>query len=87
MNLRSIDVRNNKLCSIPEQLFDLINLWKLQLDNNLLEKLPDCFDKLKTLKILTVSNNKLNVIPQSIFTATSLIEKLDVSNNNIQELA
>jgi len=29
---------------MPEALFKLENLWKLQLDNNMISNLPDLFD-------------------------------------------
>lgn len=58
-NLRSLDLRNNKICDLPPELFDLAQLWKLMLDNNLLTALPDKINQLTQLKTLTLSQNSL----------------------------
>ena len=39
-NLTHIDLRNNKLCRLPDQISDLILLRELKLDYNFLSKLP-----------------------------------------------
>jgi len=47
-----LDLKNNRLTEegLPEELFKLENLWKLQLDNNIITKLPDMFDSLIALR-------------------------------------
>jgi len=56
-SLRSIDIRNNKLKYLPEYLCELPILWKLRVDFNHLESLPENIGKLQKLEVLTASHN------------------------------
>jgi Leucine-rich repeat (LRR) protein len=38
--LRTIDLRNNQIKELPSSICDLKLLWKLRIDNNLIEELP-----------------------------------------------
>ena len=65
--LRVIDIRNNLLKELPESVCNLPVLWKLRVDYNLLDGLPDNFGKLEKLEVLTASNNKIACIPASLY--------------------
>jgi len=66
MNLKEIDVSDNKINYFPDQICDLNNLSRLVADRNYLRLLPECIGKLKSLKTLSLSNNELKYIPDSI---------------------
>eukprot|EP00347_Sterkiella_histriomuscorum_P016750 403351997 len=86
-SLRSIDLRNNKINEeglIPE-LFQLTNLWKLQLDNNQISQIPDQLHNMTGLRHLTLSQNQLSILPESLFQLKNL-EKLDLSQNKFTNL-
>lgn len=69
-SLRTIDIRNNKLRKLPEYLCDLPILWKLRVDFNLLESLPENIGRLQKLEVLTASQNALKLLPKSLYAMT-----------------
>jgi Leucine-rich repeat (LRR) protein len=46
MNLRSINLSENKILYLPEEIGDLKDLEELKIDNNNLKKLPDTLGKI-----------------------------------------
>ncbi|CDW85630.1 leucine rich repeat protein [Stylonychia lemnae] len=88
INLRSIDLRNNRITSegICCELFQLPNVWKLQLDNNLITELPDQFELMVGLRQITLGQNQLEKLPESLFKLKN-IEKLDLSQNKLVNLS
>jgi Leucine-rich repeat (LRR) protein len=52
---------------LPESLCSLAVLWKIRIDYNLLEALPDNIGRLEKLEVLTASNNKIKSIPASLY--------------------
>jgi len=46
MNLRRINLSENKILYLPEEIGDLKDLEELKIDNNNLKKLPDTLGKL-----------------------------------------
>lgn len=57
--LRIIDIRNNMIKELPESICNLSLLWKIRVDYNILEKLPENIGSLEKLEVLTASNNKI----------------------------
>ena len=45
MNLRNINLSENKILYLPEEIGDLKDLEELKIDNNNLKKLPDTLGK------------------------------------------
>ena len=64
---------------IPSELFKLIHLEILILNNNNLDKVINNFSRLKNLKQLHLQNNKI----ESFEASFKKIELLDLSHNNI----
>ena len=56
----------NKLRKLPEQLFELINLKYLILEDNELQEISDSVCKLINLKEFTLYNNSIKTIPDCI---------------------
>lgn len=52
-----IDIRNNKIETLPEEVGKLPNLTTLKLDFNMLKKLPDHLGLNNKLEVLTFSKN------------------------------
>ena len=65
-NLQSLNLRNNKLESVPKELGNLINLQYLSLYNNKLESVPKELGNLINLQRLYLSNNNLESVPKEI---------------------
>ena len=78
-----LDLSNRNLSEIPESVFSLTWIKKLNLSNNRIEKISDNLSNLKHLSELNLSNNKLSEFPTSLFGLSSL-SKLNISKNNIR---
>ncbi|XP_008197465.1 carboxypeptidase N subunit 2 [Tribolium castaneum] len=81
--LEKLSVAHNKLVFIHIQTLPK-NLKQLYLDHNKLDALPDGLHLLEELKELTISHNYLSSLPH--FEGLRLLEKLDVSFNNINQV-
>lgn len=79
-------LRNNKLTSISGggSLKDLCDTKVLDLESNLLAKLPDEFGFLRNLVVLNLKGNALKKLPGSFANLTSL-QSLNLSNNKLKE--
>lgn len=84
-NLRSLDLKNTKINSLPEN--NLLNLEEIYLDHNYFDSFLDGTLKPmnKSLKVLTMSHNLLKEIPSEVLNVPNL-EVLDVSFNDIVKL-
>lgn len=66
-------------------LFDLKDLNKLDLSNNLLKEIPESINRLRNLAFLSLRSNHLKKIPDSIGDLKNL-KILDLSSNDIDQL-
>lgn len=64
--LRSFDLRSNRLEEFPVSLLSLKRMSILKLDNNMLAALPHQIGNLEALEVLSLSNNELFCIPSSL---------------------
>ena len=80
--LRSLDLRNNRIELLSEKVSSLKHLKVLRLDSNLLTSLPNQLFKLTNLQVLTLSNNSLFFVPECISNLTK-INTLVLSENQI----
>ncbi|MDP3533514.1 MAG: leucine-rich repeat domain-containing protein [Alphaproteobacteria bacterium] len=83
--LKSLDIRYNKLTSLPESIKNLENLEELHLDENNLKTIPDSIKHLKKLRILCLSSNKITSLPDWIGDLENL-EELYLGKNKITTL-
>ena len=85
LSSESYSYSSKKLTQIPDEVFELTHLKKLNLSNNQLTNLPDSVGKLTNLTQLNLSNNQLTNLPKSVVNLTNLA-RLDLSNNELNNL-
>ena len=79
--ITSLNLKSNRLRSLPESLGFLISLEKLNLRNNVLSKLPRSLNSVSSLKILDLHGNKFSSIDINL--NKSLLE-LELGWNNLR---
>ncbi|TFY66075.1 hypothetical protein EVG20_g5010, partial [Dentipellis fragilis] len=62
-SLKTIDLHNNRLTTLPETFADLTNLTALDLSHNQLTSFPTFFFALPALQTLDISHNALTTLP------------------------
>ena len=83
-HLKELDLRGNKLNSLPETFWNLVNLEALYLGENHFVSI-DNINKLENLKQLYIYSNKLTSLPTDIRLLDKL-EILDAANNSLNVL-
>ncbi|KAJ8772974.1 hypothetical protein K2173_028151 [Erythroxylum novogranatense] len=78
--VRTLDLTQNKLVDIPTEINKLINLQRLILADNLIERLPMNLGKLQSLKIMTLDRNRISSLPDELGQLVRL-ERLYISAN------
>jgi hypothetical protein len=76
---------DQKISSIPAQLYQCQNLKELNLNFNNLEFLPDDISRFQNLSSLNLNNNKLLALPSTIGSLSKL-QYLSLTYNNLQYL-
>lgn len=80
--LFQLDLSSNKLASLTSFLDPLINLIRLDISSNLIERLPpNIFRSLSNLRDLKLMNNKLIFLDPLSFNPLSNLEALNISFN------
>lgn len=85
LKVKHISLRWNRLKSLPNELFNLVQLEILELNNNALEILPSKIGNLVNLKVLNLNINSLQNLPQEIVNLKKL-EMINIKNNKYLEL-
>jgi len=81
--LTSIDLSGNQLTQL--ELPSLEKLKILNISNNNITEIADCFAGMRRLDTLNISNNRLTYVPESIWELPRL-KTLDLSHNGISTL-
>lgn len=83
--VRMLDITHNKLVDIPLEIGSLVNIQRLILSENHLERLPITLGKLQSLKVLAIDDNRLTTLPDELGLLVRL-ERLSVSHNSLRSL-
>jgi Leucine-rich repeat (LRR) protein len=83
--LSTLNLRLNRLRSLPVDIGKLASLEELDLSENRLEALPAEITRLSRLKVLRIQGNSLEALPESIGALTSL-QHLHIGGNHLEEL-
>jgi internalin A len=81
----TLDLSDRGLETLPESLFRLVQLRRLNLSRNLLEALPAEIGKLTALRWLDLSSNEVTELPAAIANLTEL-RGIDISDNELEAL-
>ena len=84
--LNELDLSENKLKTLPEELYLLKNLRMLNLGQNRLKALPEQMGKLQALERLYLNGNDLSELPKAIGKLKNLKVLNLSSNSSLQEL-
>ncbi|TXT60334.1 MAG: putative Leucine-rich repeat domain protein [Promethearchaeota archaeon] len=84
-NLRTLNLKLNKLKILPNTLTRLASLKHLDISNNQLAYLPEKIHHLINLETLDVSHNNLRELPNSII-ALKKLTSLNLSHNKLNKL-
>ena len=85
-SLTHLDLRNNKLKTLPEEVGSCTALVELHLDWNELTVLPEALATCTKLELLTVSHNALTALPEGLAACSSLVE-IDAGFNLLASLS
>ncbi|XP_038064629.1 protein flightless-1 homolog isoform X2 [Patiria miniata] len=82
VNLSDVDLSFNHLSGVPEGLYKLSSLKRLNLSSNVITELSSAMDTWVNLQTLNLSRNKLSCLPSALCKLTSL-KRLYISCNQI----
>ncbi|KAK2842971.1 hypothetical protein Q7C36_011186 [Tachysurus vachellii] len=83
-NLRTVDLSNNRIDSLPVFIGNFQQLKSLTISNNHLTCLPDEMGKLRKLETLVLNGNHLSQLPAS-FSQLKALRTLSLSANQFRE--
>ncbi|XP_041978348.1 leucine-rich repeat protein soc-2-like isoform X2 [Aricia agestis] len=83
-NLYELNLTQNRLCGLPNEFCELLNLEVVLLSYNNIMYLPDKFDKLNKLRILCIDGNEMCMLP-NMANFPQLV-KLDLYDNKLYDV-
>lgn len=85
-NLETLSLEQNQLTILPDTLWSLTSLVRLNLSHNPLGQIPLKFSQLKNLHELWLNNINLYDLPTNIFVNLTQLEKLSLKSNHLRRL-
>ncbi len=85
-SLTRINIENNRLTMLPEGLHRAFHLQSLNISSNSLSEFPKFYHNMTNLTDLNLSHNRIWSIDENFFQQVTSLEKLDLSNNDLDEL-
>ena len=87
-HLRYLNLKHNMIKKIQSKNFNSVELKKLILDHNLIEKIDkNAFIHCINLEYLSLRTNSIKFLDKKIFHNNSKIEHLDLSNNSMDKVS
>ncbi|KAK7411358.1 hypothetical protein VNO78_02791 [Psophocarpus tetragonolobus] len=83
--VRTLDLTHNRIVDIPVEISKLINVQRLVLAENLIERLPVNLGKLQSLKLMNLDGNRITSLPDELGQLVRL-ERLSISGNLLTSL-
>ncbi|XP_041830050.1 leucine-rich repeat-containing protein 20 [Melanotaenia boesemani] len=85
-NIHVITLADNEMKVISSKFFSTFTqLKELDLQGNVLTKLPDNVGEMKCLTSISLANNNFSIFPDKL-TEIATLEKIDLEGNNITEI-
>ncbi|KAL1442183.1 hypothetical protein MTO96_030894 [Rhipicephalus appendiculatus] len=86
--LRSLNCRHNRLknSGIPPDIFDLEDLFVVDLSYNDLREIPTNLERARGLLVLNLAYNRIETIPHQLFVSLVDLIHLDLSGNQLETL-
>ncbi|KAH7943530.1 hypothetical protein HPB52_009186 [Rhipicephalus sanguineus] len=86
--LRSLNCRHNRLknSGIPPDIFDLEDLFVVDLSYNDLREIPTNLEHARGLLVLNLAYNRIETIPHQLFVSLVDLIHLDLSGNQLETL-
>ncbi|KAK5600162.1 hypothetical protein CRENBAI_006678 [Crenichthys baileyi] len=85
-NIRSITLAGNQIKAISSKFFSTFTqLRELDLQGNILTKLPDQVGEMEHMTSINLANNSFSIFPEKL-TEIATLERIDLEGNNITEL-
>ena len=85
MNLRVLNLSDNKIIYLPDEICDLNQLTTITVDKNNLKEIPHEIGQLYQLKIVNFSYNDIRIVPESLGNCKNLTD-LSLNDNKIELL-
>jgi hypothetical protein len=84
--MQTLNLRHNRLATVPRSIFGLKSLKTLNLSANRLAGVPpEGFGQLQKLRVLDLSDNRIQALP--VDCGTLGVEELNLDGNQLSELA
>ncbi|KAJ7956449.1 LRR domain containing protein [Quillaja saponaria] len=84
-SVRTLDLTHNRIVDIPVDISKLINMQRLVVADNLIERLPINLGKLQSLKVMNLDGNRITSLPDELGQLVRL-ERLSISGNLLTSL-
>ncbi|XP_028237332.1 plant intracellular Ras-group-related LRR protein 7 isoform X2 [Glycine soja] len=84
-SVRTLDLTHNRIVDIPVEISKLINVQRLILAENLIERLPVNLGKLQSLKLMNLDGNRITSLPDELGQLVRL-ERISISGNLLTSL-
>lgn len=85
-SLSILRITHSNLTNIPDFVYTLGSIKKLDLGHNKIEIIDDELAKMKSLEELILLDNKIEILPKCIFMIDSL-KSINISGNNLKTIA
>ncbi|ODQ66423.1 hypothetical protein NADFUDRAFT_82247 [Nadsonia fulvescens var. elongata DSM 6958] len=85
-SIKCLNLSSNNLLAFPEVICQLDTLEDITLSFNQITSVPPSIAKLAKLQCLALDNNRLTKQLPSTFTALKCLRKVDISNNQLQNV-